>query len=1095
MKTKTIKIKRDRRRMKTLSLLVATVSLLSACTKETPFQDAPKFNVENKSLIGSDEYLFTASTGQMSRTSPSSRPFAYAESKRVRLQLTEDYLQVLETEKDSRFKDNQTNEKLVIAIPIQHVDYKCAEDSFGECTNKEVEDTDKNWQQKGSFVPVAKETRSAQEDLLPINFEFRQNEENQTEDSGDLNSLGRFKCFTEFSSQLKSFKLEPDALNVTVTRHYRVDLMCLRGIDSLSDTTVSADFHYSMVKASSMVSPNYEVIKYPSKDQNTFGFFQTERTVLDVGNEATESGRVSVMNRWNPKRKEIVYHLTDNFFEKRNETILSLTQETVQSLNRGLQEAGVEFQIKLSDEKGKNPNDIRNTMIVLVEDPVAAGLLGYGPQTEDPLTGEIVSARTVMFLGTAIQSVRRTYEDLLLSRNELAAEAVAREATEGDQTPDRAQGAPRLGLNRLNIPALQKSLEGLAQRTAGTFQVSRTSQPGATALSSRTGGRGSSSLQNQGNLRHEIVRPALSEVRATIKDYTRNTTRRDSFETALEKYKYLKEAKHCEFFMPNDGVLNELSPQVLASLEGFNQPWEKLSEEQKQQVIALILPSIWVPTLIHELGHNLGLRHNFTGSEDKDNHFSAEELKSKGLSRKIPSSSVMEYIEDVRALPVLGKYDLAALRFGYLRKVETKEGQFVEVPRTLADSPALASEMKEFGFCTDEHVGINAGCRRFDRGTNNVEIVRHLIEQYESFYRVRNLRKDRAHFSLADDLAYASRIRSVFREMRLMFEVNERIVRSFRIPYNSELWKTEAFLKDLREAAVLAGDFLIQVATTPDQTCVFARADKPQEIIGVERLSVIAPRKDSCFEVKEEINPQFMPIAEFGKPHLSKKSSKSTNAYADQIDVRGIWIDKLMAINTLFERKVQSFNLDSQGADNFADLPELRGKLQELIISMAMNNVQVQTPVVFVDGSVQVTQVPVEIRESFKLPQMMAPIFSRILGIPETESRFVDWMVRRVPTLMLSHPSKEISERRFTDAFRVERRRTTEVNEANVPPDTLKAQLTSSDVFIAHPENLLARALFAEREETLKRSTDENKEEIQAEVDSVDQLIKSLLPH
>ena len=1030
------------------------------CTKETPFNEAPKFDVENKSYIGQDEYLFTASTGQMSRTSPASRPFAFAESKRVRMQITEDYLQVLETEKDFRFKDNKTNEKLVISIPIKHVDFTCAKDSFGECTNKEIEDTQKNWKEKGSFIPLAKETRSAQEDLLPINFQFREDFDHLADLSGGAESVARPKCFTEFSSQLKSFSLESDALNVTVTRHYKVDLMCLRGLDSLSETAVSADFHYSMVKVKSMISPNYEIVSYPSTDQNTFGFFQTERVPLDIANESTESGKISIMNRWNPKREEIVYHLTDNFFEKRNATVLKLTQDTIASLNQGLKESGVKFKISLSEEKGKSPNDIRNSMIVLVEDPVAAGLLGYGPQTEDPLTGEIVSARTVMFLGSAIQGVRRTYEDLLRQRRDLIAAEKSLNTSSSTPTQSREERS-----------SFQTS-------TLSAHPSSRTNlfSPQPTI---------SGNLQN-------ISKINTNEIEAHIKDYTRFSTRRDSFETALEKYKYLKESKHCEFSLPNEGVLSEISPQVMSSLEEFNQPWEKLSESEKNKVISLILPSIWVPTLIHELGHNLGLRHNFGGSEDKDNFFTKQELAEKGIDRTIPSSSVMEYIEDVRALPVLGKYDIAALRFGYLRKVESKDGSIIPISQTLHQDQALEETMKKFKYCTDENTGINAGCRRFDRGTTNLEIVQHLIEQYEKFYQIRNFRRDRANFSLVDDLAYAGRIRSVFRDLRLMFEVNERIVKTFKIPYDSKQWMEVEFLKDLRQAAVLAGEFLIQVASTPDLTCVFAKSDKPDTPSVVARLIAIDPRKDSCFDLNGQIDPQFIPIAQFGKSHLSRKSEKSTNSFADQIDVRGVWIDKIMAINTLYERRLNNFSLDTQGADNFADLPELRQKLLAFPLGMALNKIQVQTSLLFADGSIEVAPVPLEVRESFVLPQMISPVFSRILGIPETESRFVDWMVRRVPTLMLSHPSKELSERDFAKAFRVERRRATDSELKELPPEVLKVQFSSSEVYLAYPEHVLARALISEREETLKKETPENKTKIQEAIESIDRLIRSL---
>ncbi len=95
----------------------------------------------------------------------------------------------------------------------------------------------------------------------------------------------------------------------------------------------------------------------------------------------------------------------------------------------------------------------------------------------------------------------------------------------------------------------------------------------------------------------------------------------------------------------------------------------------------------------HELGHNLGLRHNFRGN------LSATSLTDKG---KV-SSSIMEYLgRDFRHISAIGKYDEMAMRYGYLGTAPTVLG----------------------GFCTDEDVpsdanpALSAECSR-DDGTND----------------------------------------------------------------------------------------------------------------------------------------------------------------------------------------------------------------------------------------------------------------------------------------------------------------------------------------------------------------------------------------
>ena len=88
----------------------------------------------------------------------------------------------------------------------------------------------------------------------------------------------------------------------------------------------------------------------------------------------------------------------------------------------------------------------------------------------------------------------------------------------------------------------------------------------------------------------------------------------------------------------------------------------------------------------HEIGHTLGLRHNFAGSTDAlnyhDEYWEIETLEQKhstylltsemeeGL-REYAYSSIMDYgsrfNSDIRGL---GKYDIAAIKFGYGQLVE-----------------------------------------------------------------------------------------------------------------------------------------------------------------------------------------------------------------------------------------------------------------------------------------------------------------------------------------------------------------------------------------------------------------------------------------
>ena len=83
--------------------------------------------------------------------------------------------------------------------------------------------------------------------------------------------------------------------------------------------------------------------------------------------------------------------------------------------------------------------------------------------------------------------------------------------------------------------------------------------------------------------------------------------------------------------------------------------------------------------LAHEVGHNVGLAHNFEGSYDALNydddfwaaHWSTPEERVANRYDEKRNTTVMEYMSAKGAFtPELGKYDIAALRFAYANQVQ-----------------------------------------------------------------------------------------------------------------------------------------------------------------------------------------------------------------------------------------------------------------------------------------------------------------------------------------------------------------------------------------------------------------------------------------
>jgi hypothetical protein len=961
----------------------------------------------------------------------------------VKFEWGKDSLRIVQIERDARFQGNETNNKLVLDIPVEYVDYHCAQDKYGECTNAEEENHDLTWDQKKMFRIKIESAKSAALELLPILVDSSSAGNLSTtlekDASGDDDNSGTGKCYEEVSARVLNFQLEPTAMNVDIERTFKTRLECLSQLEQISDATVSAVYHYSMVKADSVTSKNFKAIPYSTEDQNTFGFFTTERQDLDTDNNPTEGTKVTLMNHWNPSRQKIDYYLSDEFNKPENAVIKDLTYKTVDALNDGLIKAGAKFRIDLHEPDHKNPGDIRNSMIILVEDPVASSVIGYGPQTEDPATGEIFSARTVMFLGTIKKYISYTYDEIIREKKRLALE-------EEGKGQEAKQGEVK-GLSTLKVSGqLQQKVASIKSQSLQVKPSEQKPTPKGSAVPSK------------------LDQSTLAGVNQMAKELKTYTKARNQFYSggAKEQFRYLQEVKNCAFGLNNADMLSAgISPRLAAKFSADAKPWEKLSDSEKQQVIDIILPEVWIPTLIHEMGHNLGLRHNFQGSEDKDNFYSQAELQAMGIDHEIPFSTVMEYGDDLKALPVLGKYDVAALRYGYSRQVELKDGTLVSLENSITEvtkggENKAPAELKEYGYCTDEHTGINAGCRRFDLGTSYTDIVKNEIQSYMDRYASRNFRHGRANMSLFDDPTYAMGVRSRFEGLRLMQEIYERFKYKFNLSDDSPYWSSVPVLADLKQASQLAAQFLLQVMETPDLTCVVANAENVNEIADVIPLSALDAEQISCF--KATINPKFKVIGQYGKLFNSKKDPESTNAYADQIDVRGYWLDKLMASRMLMKRNMGISTLD-KNTDSFMDRADIQPLISKSFEDILMNKVVGQQLIELEDGNLVSAELPVDTASSHVIEKMIHPALARFMGLPNKAVSYSEILAKESASYMTS-AGHENDGATFADTLKVVRVPTTQSVRIPKGAPTL---VMGNDRLIATSNNVIAQKALETR--------------------------------
>lgn len=916
--------------MKKLLLLSITLSLLSACTKERPYKEVfvDEDTHTSKSLITEagqgqkpagavypdDLYLYFPSTVNVSRTNSMSRPHWAGDAKLVKVKFTKDALKVVEVEKDPRFQDNELNNAPVLSLPIKHVSFKCAEDADGKCTNQEVENNEISWEQKDHFQVLVNQIKIEEVNYFPEQI---------------MNLF--FPCANEIGQEFTHYDVSKDALNIQVDKTYQSNILCAGSAETLSDLTYKVRYHFSLVKLNALVKPGYKPLEYMAGENNTFGFFDTRVKKLDADNNSTADGEKVFVNRWRPGSKA-VYHLSENFNKPQYAKIKKATLDAVKTINSSLSLANAGLTIEIAEpHQSLKQGDLRMNNIVLEEDPLATGVIGYGPSIADPMTGEIVNARTVMYLGTLKKYIKNSYDEIVLEK--MGKKPVA-ESGAAPQTPEA-----------LTDFTFSKDLLEKFQKSAGpqlekpTFlQIAKSAQESIGAINTH-------SHRHDRFAKHSHNMRAVSRARSDVKG------RLDAF----LKQNCIYDAELFNFTGAIDDEVDKVIKEV-----GLK-PWIALNTQEKEKVLDALLPFVWVPVLVHEMGHNLGLRHNFGASEDKANFYTQDELKEMGIKRSFNYSSVMDYAyRTTNELPIMGKYDIAALRFGYAEKVELANGELVDL-QVHRKEP---KELKAYNFCTDEHVGLNPNCNVFDEGTSLTEIAIHHATAYEDNYFKRNFRNNRMNFSLYQDGSYAGQIGSHFDSIRATYERYEDIKRTFGLPDNHPIWTQNEFLKDLKTAVTVSAAFLKKVLTTSDVLCAIAAKSKPSEVLGVLPLKELAPRGAvSCFDEEQLITldtDNYTAVAQGGKLFQSMKDPRAGNPYIDQIDVRGIWVDKILALETILSRKTGIRSFD-EISDNLLDVQDLSDDLKSTLTSIVNDEVVSEVAFVTRSGQVIEAQIPVQL--------------------------------------------------------------------------------------------------------------------------------------
>jgi hypothetical protein len=576
-----------------------------------------------------------------------------------------------------------------------------------------------------------------------------------------------------------------------------------------------------------------------------FGFFRTERETYDQDYGLTEEGRTYLANRfniWEKSRtssgtrispsartvKPITFYLSENFPSRMVPAANQVAgwwneafQATVSSLKGGYD--GDVFKIKKNTyaasggeitDYGQRNGDLRYSHLYWVDKPSYYGLLGYGPSSADPLTGEIITGDAYVYgapideYGTEIADIIDLMRGEILAHEFIDGENVGRVVANLGKGPSQSSAEMRQRAGSMMDKGLRSQLQQVRQKGKNAYKRSYDYASARLQLADedpRFAGLWNQEMQ----LAFEQKlgrRLSPSETPARI---------------ARARIRHRRElAKRAVDFV----AFNDQS--VLYQ-------FERLKDLPREEILDLVRADYFKSTAAHEIGHTLGLRHNFAGSTDALNYHDAywnirdpnaqaldlpTDAEATAGLRDVAYSSIMDYSAKWNSDIIgIGKYDRAAIKFGYGQLVEafvtppdTDPGDddpsdilnyfytyydsfnlddlvlnwmhYTSLPKFFASSSSsvdgvinmrdrydvpmedIVDWMKlepgaddflyslvPYRFCSDEYVSSEWFCDMWDEGADSYEIVNHATQTWRDYYIFRAFKRNQRY---VDPISY-----------------------------------------------------------------------------------------------------------------------------------------------------------------------------------------------------------------------------------------------------------------------------------------------------------------------------------------------------
>jgi len=691
----------------------------------------------------------------------------------VRFQFKEDKLQVIDGQKLQRDDSADPNDDLatnadrvLFEFDGQHVDVKLRESLDGERTNYLEENTEAPWKERRTFR---------------VDFE--------TTNMDPIASAAWFygdyikDCASAVSKNLvpDSFEWDPDDqyLSFLIEVNYELNLINSLGgcwnlvsqATGVGTTTIQYRLSFYRPGPSSFAP---EEIAEKDEVNKKYGAFQ----VFDVFRDE-ESGLLSaktLLQRWNPEREEpAVYYFHRGFPERFKPMFEEIKAQTNQTLEQAGAKLRVDFREYDDGGKIRNLGDLRYSFVTWNQDvDTTRGLLGYGPSSSDPRTGEVLSANINLY-NVGMDYYRYLIQDFLEQNGankpdpkqkweEISCQSGATLAPVDESgrlkstlfdEMRRVMDLPAATADSIEtktfLPEPARGREAFLNDFHRTLGEYRYAEPGFNAYVSRP-----SSYPLQNFAEHQKVESEFQQQMGAILDnqdplHGAVLHSRAGIQAQLDfvnKFRQWKQ-NHQRVTVDEEMLLGlkniyvfNANDAISAIAKGARRCTDRGVWESDEQYSERIIEDVVFHVGIHEFGHTLGLRHNFYGSVD-----------AKHMRENEVSASVMDYVnvpEEVGGHRGWGGYDQAALTWIY-------------------GTPQKRSEVmaQDFLYCTDEHRFRSPLCSAFDLGVTPSQIVLNSIERYDWLYSLRN---QRAYRTFWDTGTYVNSVyASVFDLQRMWY--------------------------------------------------------------------------------------------------------------------------------------------------------------------------------------------------------------------------------------------------------------------------------------------------------------------------------------